>query len=245
MAEATLAITFVQHGTGVRTDTIDPRALQTHEAKPARDGTELVNCGRAFPEHDVAIVDEQGERLGDRQIGQIVTRGPSVTSGYFEEPELTAQSWKQGPDGQTWLYTGDLGFVVDGEVYVCGRLKDIIIIRGRNFYPSDIEWVVSELPGVRRGNVVAFGVDVEGEEQLVVCAEAFASEAANLTEAIQNAVTAQIGISVHEVKIVPQGSLPRTSSGKPQRRKTKQMFLEGALAITRGAADGAGDSVSA
>jgi fatty-acyl-CoA synthase len=235
MAEATLAITFVAHGTGVRTDTIDPRAQQTHDARPVSQGTELVNCGRAFPEHEVAIVDEDGKRLGDRQIGQIVTRGPSVTKGYFEEPELTAQSWKKGPDGETWLYTGDLGYLVDGDLFICGRLKDIIIIRGRNFYPSDIEWVVSELPGVRRGNVVAFGMDVDGEEQLVVCAEAFASEAASLTDAIQNTVTAQIGLSVYRVEIVPQGSLPRTSSGKPQRRKTKELFLEGTLAKSKSA----------
>ena len=242
MAEATLAITFVPHGTGVRSDCIDAKALQTHDAKqvPPGEGTqELVNCGSAFPEHEIAVVDEQGNRLADRQVGQIITRGPSVTSGYFEEPELTAESWKDG-----WLYTGDLGYLVKGEVFICGRLKDIIIIRGRNFYPSDIEWVISELPGVRRGNVVAFGApgDVDGEEQLFVCAEAFQSDAAGLTDAIQNAVTAQIGISVHKVEIVPQGSLPRTSSGKPQRRKTKQMFLEGAFAKAKG---GANDVASA
>jgi fatty-acyl-CoA synthase len=242
MAEATLAITFVKHGTGVRTETIDPRAREAHEAKPVSDGSELVNCGRAFPEHEVAIVDENGARLGERRIGEIVTRGPSISSGYFQEPDLTAQSWKKGPDGHTWLYTGDLGYLVDGELFICGRLKDIIIIRGRNFYPSDIEWVVSELPGVRRGNVVAFGTEVDGEEQLVVCAEAFASDAAKLTEAIQNAVTAQIGLSVHKVEIVPQGTLPRTSSGKAQRRKTKQMFLDGAFA--KAGASGA-DTVSA
>jgi fatty-acyl-CoA synthase len=168
----------------------------------------------------------------ERRIGQIVTRGPSITSGYYQEPELTAESFKDG-----WLHTGDLGYLAGGEVYVCGRLKDIIIIRGRNFYPQDIEWVVSELPGVRRGNVVAFGIDVAGEELLVVCAEAFQADAAGLTEAIAAAVTGQLGLSVHRVDIVPQGSLPRTSSGKPQRRKTKQMLLDGTLGsggITQG-----------
>ncbi len=237
MAEATLAITFVQHGTGVRSDCIDAKALQTHDAKavaPGEGTQELVNCGRAFPDHELAIVDEAGTHLADRQVGQIITRGPSVTSGYFEEPELTAEAWKDG-----WLYTGDLGYTVNGELFICGRLKDIIIIRGRNFYPSDIEWVISELPGVRRGNVVAFGADVDGEEQLFVCAEAFQSDAAGLTDAIQNAVTSQIGISVHKVEIVAQGGLPRTSSGKPQRRKTKQMFLEGAFAKPKAGANDA------
>jgi fatty-acyl-CoA synthase len=250
MAEATLAITFAPHGTGVRSDIVDPGSVEAREARPlakggngaasADAGREIVSCGRPFPGHEVAIVDEQGQRLGEREIGEIITRGPSIGPGYFEEPELTAASFKDG-----WLHTGDLGYVADGEVYVCGRLKDIIIIRGRNFYPQDIEWVVSELPGVRRGNVVAFGASVSaegqvevhsaadngpGEEQLVVCAEAFQSDAAGLTEAIQNAVTAELGLSVYKVQIVPQGALPRTSSGKPQRRKTKQMFLDGSLA---------------
>jgi fatty-acyl-CoA synthase len=135
-------------------------------------------------------------------------------------------------------------------VFICGRVKDIIIIRGRNFYPQDIEWVVSELPDVRRGNVVAFGVAIDpstgeiakddaGEEQLVICAEAFQRDAVGLTEAITQVVAAQIGLSVHKVEIVPQGSLPRTSSGKPQRRKTKQMFLDGTLQRARTSSEGA------
>jgi fatty-acyl-CoA synthase len=234
MAEATLAITFVRHSTGMKSDVIDPKAMQEREAKPlahdAPGATEIVDCGRPFPGHHVAIVDDEtGAKLGDRQVGHIITRGPSVTSGYFQEPELTAAAWKKAFDGEVWLHTGDLGYLADGDLYICGRIKDIIIIRGRNFYPTDIEWVVSELPGVRRGNVVAFGVDVAGEEQLVICAEAFQSEAAGLTEAITQAIAAQVGLSVHKVEIVPQGSLPRTSSGKPQRRKTKQMFLDGSL----------------
>jgi fatty-acyl-CoA synthase len=244
MAEATLAISFAPHGTGMRADSVDPGSVEAREARPVppSEGREIVSCGRPFPGHEVAIVDEAGARLPDRRIGEIITRGPSITSGYYEEPELTAAAFKDG-----WLHTGDLGYLADGEVYVCGRLKDIIIIRGRNFYPQDIEWVVSELPGVRRGNVVAFGVTVTpeghldvhskaaagevgaGEEQLVVCAEAFQADAAGLTEAVQSAVTAELGLSVYKVQIVPQGGLPRTSSGKPQRRKTKQMFLDGSF----------------
>ncbi len=246
MAEATLAITFVNHGTGFKTESVDSKAL-THgkaELKPMsgpEDTTaqELVCCGHSFPDHAVAIVDENGKRLGDGQVGQIITSGPSICQGYYQEPELTAAAFKKEADGRTWLYTGDLGYMRNGEIFICGRLKDIIIIRGRNFYPSDIEWVVSELEGVRRGNVVAFGVTVDangnhvedgtGEEHLVVCAEAFQSDAAHLVEAIQKAVTDKIGLAVWKVEIVPQGSLPRTSSGKPQRRKTKQMFVEGTL----------------
>ncbi len=248
MAEATLAISFAPHGQGFSTDSIDPASLQSSETRPSKEpnAQELVCCGKAFPGHEMAIVDEAGNRLGERRVGQIVTTGPSIGVGYFNEPELTQEAFKriQGDD-RIWLHTGDLGYQVGGSVYICGRLKDIIIIRGRNFYPSDIEWVASELPGVRRGNVVAFGVTVDpqgkfvedgtGEEQLVVCAEAFSGDADKLVEDIQKAVTEQIGIAVWKVEIVPQGALPRTSSGKPQRRKTKRSFLDGALP-RRGAA---------
>lgn len=234
MAEATLAITFVPVDTGVRADTVEKQSLETKKAAPASDAAgegvqELVNCGRPFPEHEIAVVDvETGKRLGDREIGEIVTRGPSVCAGYYQEPELTANAFKDG-----WLHTGDLGYVVDGEVFICGRLKDMIIVRGRNFYPNDIEWVVSELPGVRRGNVVAFGVDVNGEEQLVVAAEGFGSEAEGLKTAIAQAIVESFSLTTHEVVIVPQGTLPRTSSGKPQRRKTRDLYLSGTLSRAR------------
>lgn len=227
MAEATLAITFTPLGKGIRSDRIDPKDREDAKATPsdAPEAHELVNCGRPFPDHEVAIVDEEGNRLPDRKVGEIVTRGPSVCQGYYQEPELTAAAFKDG-----WLHTGDLGYTVDGEVFVCGRLKDLIIVRGRNFYPNDLEWVVSELPGVRRGNVVAFSVDGDGGEELVICAEAFQSEALGLTDAITQAILGHFSLNVYKVVVVPQGTLPRTSSGKAQRRKTRQMFLAGQLA---------------
>ena len=223
MAEATLAITFVPLREGLRTD-------------PGEAGKELVDCGRVFPGHELAIIDESGRRLGERQVGQIVTRGPSVTHGYFQEPELTAQTYRplaDDPSGEPWLHTGDLGYLVGDRLFVCGRIKDIVIVRGRNYYPSDIEWSVSELPGVRRGNAVAFGVDVDGEEQLVVCCEGTASDAAAIQEATARCVAEQFGLSVHEVVVAQLASLPRTSSGKPQRRKTRQMYLDGTLPRAR------------
>jgi fatty-acyl-CoA synthase len=223
MAEATLAITFVPLREGLKTD-------------PGDAGKELVDCGRVFPGHELAVIDDAGRRLGERQVGQIVTRGPSVTSGYFQEPELTAQAYRplaDDPSGQPWLHTGDLGYLVGDRLFVCGRIKDIVIVRGRNYYPSDIEWSVSELPGVRRGNAVAFGVDVDGEEQLVVCCEGSASDAAAIQEATARCVAERFGLSVHEVVVAQLASLPRTSSGKPQRRKTRQMYLDGTLPRAR------------
>jgi fatty-acyl-CoA synthase len=236
MAEATLAVTFTPHFTGLGTDVVEQGSLEKGAPVPPADEDgettvriqEVVSCGRAFPGHEIAIVGDDGQRLGDRRVGEIVVRGPSVTAGYFENPEETARAFRDG-----WLHTGDLGYTIDGDLFVCGRVKDLIIVRGRNYYPSDIEWAVGELPGVRRGNVVAFGADVGGEEHVVVCAEGARSDAAAIAEAVIACVSAQFGLAVHAVEVVPIGALPRTSSGKPQRRKTKQMWASGELARLR------------
>lgn len=248
MAEATLAITFAPLGEGIRTDRVDPRALTASEASPsvAEDATELVDCGRPFPGHEIAIVDVDGRKLADRRVGQIVVRGPSVTPGYFQDSDLTAQSYRALPSDasgdEPWLHTGDLGYRVGDRLFVCGRLKDMIIVRGRNYYPTDIEWAVGELPTVRRGSVVAFGVsvdsqgwptDIGGDEQLVICCEGVASEAETIRESISACAVAQFGLTPHEVVVAQLASLPRTSSGKPQRRKTRQMYIEGTLPRAR------------
>jgi fatty-acyl-CoA synthase len=228
MAEATLAVTFVPLGEGLRTDS---RAGSATGAV-----AELVDCGCVFPEHELAIVDESGRRVEDGHVGQIVVRGPSVTQGYFQEPEPTAQAFRplaDEPGGGPWLFTGDLGYLVRGRLFVCGRVKDIIIVRGRNYYPSDIEWAVGELPGVRRGVVVAFGVEVDGSEQLVVACEGAASDAAAISDATAACVAEQFGLTVHEVVVAPLASLPRTSSGKPQRRRARQMYLDGTMPRAR------------
>jgi fatty-acyl-CoA synthase len=244
MAEATLAVTFVPLGIGLRSDHVDQDALTLGDAraKAAGEGArEVVDCGTSFPGHDVAIIDEAGTPVGDRRVGQIVVRGPSVTQGYFQDRELTGQTFKAlplladapGQPARPWLHTGDLGYTVDGSLYVCGRIKEIIIVRGRNYYPNDIEWAVGELPSVRRGNVVAFGVDVLGEEQLVLCCEGASGDAAAIQEAARACVSARLGLTPHEVVVSPPGTLPRTSSGKAQRNKTRQMYLDGTLARAR------------
>ncbi len=228
MAEATLAITFEARQHGVRTDVVDAAMLGQRKAVPAvmdsPGSQELVGCGRTFPEHEVAIIDEQSQHLPERAVGEVIFRGPSVTSGYFDEPELTKAAFKDG-----WLHTGDLGYLADGELYLCGRVKDLIIIRGRNYYPQDLEWTIFEIPTVKRGNAVAFSVPVGGEEQLVICVEAPRHEAQALTDTIVSAITSQHQLTVHKVEVIPPGSLPRTSSGKVQRRKTRDLFLAGTL----------------
>ena len=227
MAEATLAITFTPHGTGAKTDRVDTAALREGVAKPASDhadATELVCCGRTFPGTKVAIVDEQGNELGDRHVGEIVVQGPGVTQGYYRNEEATAEAFRDGV-----LHTGDLGYLVEGDLYVCGRAKDLIIIRGANIYPQDIEWTVSEVEGVRRDNVVAFSVMRDGEEQLIVAAEGNSGDAAQLRQSIAKAIAENHSLRVDAVSIVRVGSLPKTSSGKVQRRRTKQLFEDRAL----------------
>ncbi len=253
MAEATLAITFTELRQGLRTDTVDAKALEKGEATPSTPQTpldaasEIVNCGRCFPGHDLAIIDAAGHRLGDRQVGQIVARGPSIAKGYFREPQLTVETYKaiqgDGPEDAPWLHTGDLGYTVDNNLFVCGRVKDVIIVRGRNYYPSDIEWAVTEASNLRRGNVVAFGIFVDaggrasdgmaGEEQLVVCCEGHSAEVESIRDVATAIIAARFGLPVYEIVVAPFASLPRTSSGKPKRRETKQKYLDGSLSRAR------------
>ena len=263
MAEATLAITFVPLGDGLRTDAVDARELTRGQAAhrestdPSADPPiELVDCGVPFAGHEIAIVDAAGRRVAARTVGQIVFRGPSVSKGYFEEPKLTAEAYKplagEPDDGLgPWLHTGDLGYLADGRLFVCGRVKDVIIVRGRNYYPSDMEWAISALPNVRRGNVVAFGVfvdsqgrvtgDVLGEEQLVICCEGAAADADAIRTSASACLAAQFGLTPHEIVVAPLASLPRTSSGKPQRSKTREMYLAGTLPRARSVHNGEGN----
>jgi len=229
MAEATLAITFHDYDRPMVTDKVYASTLSVGRAVAAKPGSpmrtvELVGCGHPFPEHELRIVDESGIALGERCVGEVATRGPSITPGYFGQPEATASTYRDG-----WLHTGDLGYLAQGQLYICGRNKDLIIIHGVNYYPQDIEWTVAELPGVQRSAAVAFSVMRDGEETLVVCAEGKAPDAEQLRRDIALKVAESTGLRVGHVAVVQVGSLPKTSSGKVQRRKTKAQFENGEL----------------
>jgi fatty-acyl-CoA synthase len=147
-----------------------------------------------------------------------------VNDGYYENAEATAESFAGG-----WLKSGDLGYQSGGDLFICGRKKDLIIVNGANHYPQDIEWVVGDIEGVRRGNVVAFSTMKDGIEQLVVAAEGNSGDAARLREEIAKSVSENFGLTPSSVAICPVGALPKTSSGKAQRRKTKTMWENGEL----------------
>lgn len=229
LAEHSLAATFTQPGTSLRSDSIDPEALALGEARPVfgENAIEVVSCGRPFPGHELRIDDDAGQELPERQVGHIRLKGPSVMSGYWDDSEMTAAAMRDG-----WLDTGDLGYIKDGDLYVCGRHKDMIIVQGRNYYPSDIEWQAGEVAGVRRGNVVAFGMfDAKmGRERVLVAAEIRDEQAGQtIRDEIIARVLEALSLRIDEVLALPPGSLPKTSSGKLQRRKTVELYRLGTL----------------
>jgi len=239
LAEATLFVSGPGAERSVVVRTMDAEALARDRAvaaegdAPAR---ELVGCGRVWGGQSVAIVDpESGRPLGERQVGEILVRGPSVAGGYWNRPEETAQTF--GADGaeDVFLRTGDLGFLDGDELFVTGRLKDLIIVRGRNLYPQDVELTAeTSHPGLRSGCGAAFSVEADGEERLVVVQEVertWRRRLEGVAEAVVRAVAEEHQVPVHAVALVLPGAVPKTTSGKVQRRACRAAFVEGGLEI--------------
>jgi fatty-acyl-CoA synthase len=226
MAEATLAIAFADVTAPLTTDWVDLQAMRAGEAVPAGEGPtmELVACGGAFPGHEIAIFDRDGGRLPERQVGEIRLRGPSVTAGYYGDAESTAETFGDG-----WLHTGDLGYLAGGQLYICGRAKDLIILNGKNYYPQDVERIVSRVDGVRDGQCVAFSrLDATGAEIAVVVTES-RQDMTGIAAAIVAAVRVEMGLCVSEVHFIKRGTLPKTSSGKVRRRECRRRLEADAL----------------
>jgi len=223
MAEATLAITFADVTAPIRTDRIDLAAMRAGEARPSSNGAamELVSCGRPFPGHELAVMGPGGRPLGERQVGEVWLRGPSVTAGYYGDPAATEETFGGG-----WLRTGDLAYQADGELFICGRAKDLIILNGKNYYPQDIERIVSRIDGIRDGQCVAFSrFDDAGAEIAVVVAES-RRNTTGLAAAIVSAVRGELGLTITEVHFIKRGTLAKTSSGKVRRRECKRRLEE-------------------
>ena len=188
----------------------------------------LVSCGRALPGHEIRVIGEDGREAATGEIGEILLAGPSVMLGYYRDEQSTVQTIRNG-----WLYTGDLGFLSDGELFVCGRAKEIIIVNGRKYHPQDLEWAVDDIDGVRRGHVVAFGDTQPGASDRVVLVVETNKTAAVLTlaETIRRRISDGFGLYVDEIVAVPSGTIGRTTSGKVQRAATKALYQRDLLRV--------------
>lgn len=235
MAEATLGLAFSPLDAGARTERIDVDRLREEEiAVPPAPGArsrEFAICGRPLPGHEFEIRDEAGRPLPEGHVGTIFVRGPSLMKGYFGNPEETARALAPGG----WLDTGDLGYLRNGEIVITGRVKDLIIVNGRNIWPQDIEWSVeAHVEGAKEGSVAAFQLADEAEEVadgervavVVECRRRDPEARAALRAATHAVVRKVCGIEA-KVALCAPGMLPRTSSGKLSRSKARDMFLKG------------------
>ncbi|WP_224248813.1 non-ribosomal peptide synthetase [Hyalangium gracile] len=242
LAEATLLVTGSEVGRPPRVETFDGASLQRGQAvavETARsDAHALVSSGRNALDGRVVIVDpEQGTPLPDGTIGEIWVSGSSVADGYWNRPDTTAQTFQaslRGSGEGPFLRTGDLGFLRDEELFVTGRAKDLLIIRGLNHYPQDIERTVERShPAIRPGSGAAFSVEADGEERLVIVYEVSARHVSNgldeVIEAIRRDVSRQHELIVYAVELLEPGTVPKTSSGKIQRHACRAGFLAGEL----------------
>jgi fatty-acyl-CoA synthase len=230
MAEATLAISFPEPGTGMTVDTVDRTTLEQERfaasASPTADARRLPFLGRTLRGLELRVCDpETGAPLADREVGEMELRGTSITPGYFRRDDVTEAMLHDG-----WLRTGDLGYLVDGQVVVCGRIKDVIIIGGRNVYPEEVERAAANVDGVRPGNIIAFGTEGRrGKEGIVVVAETRGTASGEVRDDVIDRVCDAVGIPPLDVVLVDAGSLPKTSSGKLQRSTCKAQYREDEL----------------
>ena len=225
MAEASLGVTFKPAGTSFRTLGVDADKLAL-EGVVAPGSKELVSVGRPLAGVEVEIRDAAGVTLPPGRVGHVFVRGPSVMVGYFGRTDLTDQALHDG-----WLDSGDLGFTHDGELYLCGRHKDIVVVRGANHAPEEFEAALDGLPGVRAGCAVAVGFVPAGEddEALAMLVETTMDAPSTLADEVASRVQERTQIRPAHVALLAPGTLPRTSSGKLRRREARTQWLSGTL----------------
>lgn len=239
MAEVAIAGAFPERGRGLQTDTVDRVVLETQRVAKPIDADDLeVSArrlpllGKAVPGMEMKVVDpDSREELPERHVGELLLRGTSVTPGYYKRDDATAALFRDG-----WLCTGDLAYLLDGELVMCGRIKDVIIVGGRNVFPEDIERAVGPLDGVRAGNVIAFGMEgYKGKESVVVVAEVRATDTSGDLDEIRSRIHERTldvcGLPPRDVMLVAPSTLPKTSSGKLQRGKCRDEYLAEELAL--------------
>jgi fatty-acyl-CoA synthase len=230
MAENVFAVTQGGIKSPLKIDLVDPLSLSSSlTAKPAStagQGIKLLSAGKPLPNAHLRILDGGGEKLPNRRIGEIAIQSDCMLTGYFNRPDLTATAFLDG-----WYLTGDLGYMADGELYITGRKKDLIIVGGKNIYPQDLERLAGEVPGIHPGRVVAFGVHNEdtGTEDVVIVAEVDnenAEERQALANEIRRKVTRDSAIALRFVQVVGRNWLLKTSSGKIARSANREKYLE-------------------
>jgi fatty-acyl-CoA synthase len=180
--------------------------------------------GRPVSTQEIDVVDESDRSVPDRHVGEIVVRGPSVMKGYFRRPAESADTLRNG-----WLHTGDLGYRINGSLFVTGRIKDLIIRHGKNYYAHDIEHRIGGVPDLVPGGAVAFSLEEAPATRVVIVAESRARRhdtQARIARDIRDACQAAFLFGPDEVKLVPPGSIPRTTSGKVRRQACKRWYLE-------------------
>ena len=239
LAECSLGLAVTSPGSGAQIDTIDRVEFQrTGRANPADRQNpktlQIVSCGRALPNHKIRVVNKDRVPVADRVQGRVQFCGPSATTGYYRN--LDASKKLIGEDG--WLETGDLGYLVNGEIFLTGRHKDLIISGGRNIHPHEAEETAGSVTGVRTGCVAAFGVHQEnkGTEQFVIVAETklkARAEQQRVQSEIRERVVSTLGVPPDLVVLAPPGAVRKTSSGKIRRGATRDAFLSGHIARGR------------
>ncbi|WP_085725029.1 non-ribosomal peptide synthetase [Pseudomonas sp. R37(2017)] len=234
LAEATLFVAGTPRGQGIGNLRVDDPALTQNRVEPG-EGSAIMSCGISQPDHAVLVVDPVSlTEVGDNAVGEIWAAGPSIAHGYWRNPEATAETFVQHA-GQAWLRTGDLGFMRNGELFITGRLKDMLIVRGHNLYPQDIEQTVErEVEVVRKGRVAAFAINVDGQEGIGIAAEISRSvqkilSPDGLIKAIRQAVAEACQEAPSVVVLLNPGALPKTSSGKLQRSACRSRLVDGSL----------------
>ncbi|ETW21740.1 hypothetical protein MGAST_24130, partial [Mycobacterium gastri 'Wayne'] len=240
LAENTLIVSI----RGRQTLALNKRALgqnlaRVEKALPDNNNqAHVVSCGKPVAGNVVRIVDPRSRQaLGEGRIGEVWLDGPSKGGGYWHRPELTAETFAAritGDAERTYLRTGDLGFLYEGELFVCGRSKDLIIVRGVNCYPSDIEAVVERSAAqVRNGCVAAFSFEHEEQEALVVVAEVRDQHSLPDPKALARSIRRYCHVDPHTIVFSPPRSIPKTTSGKIRRAQTRRLWLDGKLPVLR------------
>jgi acyl-CoA synthetase (AMP-forming)/AMP-acid ligase II len=235
LAESSLGVTFPEPGKVSRTRAVSREALADGrvEASDGADAAVFTCVGKAIPGHSVVLVDDRGKPVPEGRVGNIVVHGPSIMRGYLNDSSATTRAMRRG-----WLWTGDLGFMTDEGLYVTGRAKDLIIIRGKNYYAEDAERAVEGIPGAKGGGVVVFGVhDDEAQRDRVTCVCETnlrdPAEREKLVAEIKRRVGEDVGLPLDNIVLVQPGTIPKTSSGKRQRRQTRALYLNKALVPRR------------